>query len=158
NNFVRKGDTLVELDPEPFQVRLNIAAAVLTSAKADVKAAQASVRANEGLMRSLRFGLKRATEDVSDRIAVLRLRIATLGSKKASLRKAEADYHRGKALIEKKTISQQEMDSYTEAWLVNQAQVQEALQAVYETRVSLGLSATPTEGNDLAAVPADLNE
>ncbi|HTM54374.1 MAG TPA: HlyD family secretion protein [Pirellulales bacterium] len=158
NNVVHVGDTLVELDPEPFQVRVDIAQAALVAAKADLKVAEASVRGNEGLMRSLRFGLERATEDVDDKIAVLRFRIATLDSKTASLRKAESDYQRNRALVEKKAISQQEMESYTEARLVAQAQVTEALQAVYQTRVSLGLPATPVKGNDLSAVPHDLNQ
>src|SRR5262249_23041740 len=74
NNFVHKGDLLVELDPEPFQVQVNIAEATVTAAKADLVAAQAAVRGNEGLTRSLRFGLERAIEDVDDRIATLRLR------------------------------------------------------------------------------------
>ena len=66
NNSVRKGDLLVELDPEPFQVQVNIAQAAVTAAKADLVAAQASVRGNEGLTRSLRYGLQRAIEDVDD--------------------------------------------------------------------------------------------
>src|SRR5262245_38230828 len=36
NNVVRKGDLLVELDPEPFQVQVEIARAALTVAKADL--------------------------------------------------------------------------------------------------------------------------
>ena len=48
NNAVRKGDLLVELDPEPFQVQVNIARATVTAATADLVAAQASVRGLEG--------------------------------------------------------------------------------------------------------------
>ena len=158
NNIVHKGEALIELDPEPFQVQVNIADAVLTAVKADLAAAQASVRGNEGLTRSLRFGLERAVEDVDDKTATLRLRNATLTAKKASLSKAQADYDRNKLLVAKKAISQQEMDAYTEAQLVAEAEVHQALQAVFQTRVSLGLPATPAEGNDLTAVPEDLNQ
>lgn len=158
NNVVHKGDPLVDLDPEPFQVQVNLAAAALTTAQADLVAARATVRGNEGLTRSLRFGLKHAIEDVEDKIATLKLRNATLQAKKASLNKAQADYNRNRRLADTKTITQQEMSAYTEAWLVAQAEVQEALQAVYQTRVSLGLPSAPQSGNDLTQVPPDLNQ
>jgi membrane fusion protein (multidrug efflux system) len=158
NNSVRKGDLLVELDPEPFQVQVNIAQAAVTAANADLVAAQASVRGMEGLTRSLRYGLERAIEDVDDKVATLKLRVATLGSKKASLTKAEADFNRNKPLVASGTVTQQDMDAYTEAKLVAQAQVQEALQAVYEIRVALGLPPQPEKGEDLTQVPAELNQ
>lgn len=158
NNSVRKGDLLVELDPEPFEVQVNIAQAAATAAKADLVAARASVRGSEGLTRSLRYGLQRAIEDVDDRIATLKLRVATLDSKKASLTKAQADYNRNKPLVASGTVTQQDMDAYTEAMLVAQAQVQEALQGVYEIRVSLGLPPQPESGDDLTKVPEDLNQ
>ncbi len=158
NNAVRKGDLLVELDPEPFEVQVNIAQAAATAAKADLVAAQASVRGNEGLTRSLRYGLQRAVEDVDDKVATLKLRTATLESKKASLTKAQADYNRNKPLVANGTVTQQDMDAYTEAMLVAQAQVQESLQAVYEIRVALGLPPQPEKGQDLTQVPPDLNQ
>src|SRR4051812_11216864 len=158
NNSVRKGDLLVELDPEPFQVQVDIAQATVTAAQADLVAAQASVRGLEGLTRSLRYGLERAIEDVDDKVATLKLRVATLGSKKASLTKAQSDYNRNKPLVASGTVTQQDMDAYTEAMLVAQAQVQESLQAVYEIRVALGLPPQPEKGEDLTQVPADLNQ
>lgn len=158
NNMVRKGDLLVELDEEPFQVRVNIAGAAVTAAKADLIAAQASVRGNEGLTRSLRYGLERSIEDVDDKVATLKLRVATLEAKKASLSKADADYNRNKPLVATGALTQQDMDAYTEAKLVAQAQVQEALQAVYEIRVALGLPPQPEKGDDLTQVPPDLNQ
>ncbi len=158
NNVVRKGDLLIELDSEPYQVRVDIAQAAVTAAKANLVAAEASVRGSAGLMRSLLFGLQRAMDDVKDKTAMLRLQVATLDSKKASLAKAEADYNRNKPLVATGVVTQQDMDAYTETYLVARAQVQEALQAVYEIRVSLGLPATPPSGNDLTQVPADLDE
>jgi membrane fusion protein (multidrug efflux system) len=158
NNMVRKGDLLVELDSEPYQVQVNIAQAAVTAAKADLVGAQASVRGFEGLTRSLRFGLEHAIEEVDDKVATLKLRVATLESKKASLTKAQADYNRNKPLVGSGAVTQQDMDAYTEAWLVAQAQVQEALQAVYEIRVALGLPPQPEKGQDLMQVPPELNQ
>jgi membrane fusion protein (multidrug efflux system) len=158
NNVVHKGDLLLELDLEPYQVQVNVAQAAVASAKADLVAADASVHGSAGLARSLVFGLQRAMDDVKDKVALLKLRVATLESKKASLAKAEADYNRNKPLVATGVVTQQDMDAYTESYLVARAQVQEALQSVYETRVALGLSATPASGNDLSEVPAGLEQ
>jgi membrane fusion protein (multidrug efflux system) len=158
NNVVRKGDALVELDPEPFQVQVNIAKAAVTAAEAARTAAEAEVRGDEALARSLRFSLQHAIEDVNDHVATLRLRVATLNSKKASLEKAQADYNRNRPLLATGAITQQDMDAYTEALRVAEAQVQEALQAVYQSRVSLGLPPVPVAGDDLTQVPPDLDQ
>ncbi len=158
NNRVRKGDVLVELDPEPYQVAVNIAQAAVTAAQANLTAAQAEVRSNEGLARSLRFNLQHAIEDVDDKIATLKLRVASLESKKASLAKAQADYNRARPLVGTGAVTQQALDAYTEAMLVAQAQVKEAYQAVYQVRASLGLPPEPENDADLARVPADLNQ
>jgi membrane fusion protein (multidrug efflux system) len=158
NNVVRKGDVLVELDPEPFQVQVKIAQAAVVAAQADLTAAKAEVRGSEGLARSLRFSLEHAIEDVDDRVATLKLRVATLNSKKASLTKAQADYNRNKPLVATGAITQQDMDAYTESLRVSEAQVQEALQGVYQVRVSLGLPPVPVAGDDLTLVPLDLNQ
>ncbi len=158
NNVVHKGDLLVELDPEPYQVQVDIAEAALKSAQADLTAAQATVRGEEGYARSLRFGLEHAIEDVDNQVATLKLRVATLQAKRAALTKAEADYNRNKPLVGTGAVTQQEMDAYTEALLVAQAEVQEALQAIYQIRVSLGLPATPETGDDLTQVPPELDQ
>src|SRR5262245_43936359 len=122
NNVVRKGQLLVELDPEPYQVQVDIAQAAVAAAKAELVGAQATVRSNEGLVRSLQFEMQRAMDDVNDKVATLKLRIATLESKKASLTKASADYKRNQPLVAQRAVSQQDMDKYTEAYLVAQAE------------------------------------
>src|SRR5271163_4747948 len=55
NNRVKKGDVLVELDPEPYQVQVNIEQAAVDSAQADLLAAEANVRAQVNQIRSARF-------------------------------------------------------------------------------------------------------
>jgi len=44
NNRVHKGDLLVQLDPEPYQVQVTIAQAAVVAAQADLVATQAQVR------------------------------------------------------------------------------------------------------------------
>ena len=57
NNRVHKGDVLVELDREPYQVQVDIADAAVAAAKADLVAATAATRGIAGKARSLRFNL-----------------------------------------------------------------------------------------------------
>jgi membrane fusion protein (multidrug efflux system) len=158
NNRVHKGDLLVELDKEPYDVQVRIAQSALDAAQADVVAAQAQARAVEGQMRSLRFNLEHAMEDVDNQIALLRSKIAVLESKKASLVKAQADYDRAVPLVASKAISKEDFDTRTAALKVAQSEVEEALQEVYQVRVGLGLPPTPEAGDDLAQVPADLDQ
>ena len=158
NNRVRKGQVLVQLDKEPYQVQVNIALAAVAAARADLVTAQAQARGAEGQIRSLRFSLERAIEDVDNRVALLRSKVAILESQKAALARAQIDYDRAQPLLEGGAISQEEVDHRKEALLGAQAQVEAALQDVQQIRVGLGLPAIPATGDDLAQVPADLDQ
>jgi membrane fusion protein (multidrug efflux system) len=158
NNRVRKGDLLVELDKEPFQVQLNIAQAAVDAAQADLVAAQAQVRSMEAQARSTRFSLEHAVEDVDNQIALLRSRVATLASQQATLNKTQDDYQRALPLLKTGALSTEEADRRKEAMLVAQAQVEEALQGVNEVRVSLGLQPKALGDGNLAEVPPDLDQ
>jgi membrane fusion protein (multidrug efflux system) len=158
NNRVRKGDLLVQLDKEPYQVQVSIAQTAVTAAQADLVATQAKVRGLEGLARSQRFNLAHAVEDLDNQVAELHARVATLQSKKATLARAGADYDRDRGLVKEGAVSKEEFDAATEALSVAQADVDKAQQGVYEIRAALGLPPKPATGNDLAEVPADLDQ
>ena len=155
NNRVHAGQLLVKLDPEPYQVQVDIAQAAVTAAQADLVTAQATARGIAGQMRSLRFALEHAIEDVDNQVALLNSKVATLASKKASLTKAQADYDRALPLIPSGAISREEVDRRKEVLAVAQAEVDEALQGVYQIRVALGLPPKPLTGDDLSQVPTD---
>jgi membrane fusion protein (multidrug efflux system) len=158
NNRVHEGDVLVDLDPEPYQVRVEIATAAVVAAKADLVAALAATRGLVGKGRSLRFNLQHAIEQVDNQVALLRANVATLESQKASLGLARANFARATKLVATRTISEEDYDQQRAAFLVAEAQVKQALEGVYQTRVSLGLPAIPPQGKDLAYTPADLDE
>lgn len=158
NNRVHKGDLLVQLDPEPYQVQVNIARSAVAAADSDLVAAQAQVRGVQGLTRSNRFALDHAIENVDNQVALLRSRVATLESRKASLIKARADYERAAPLVKSGAVAQEQLDLRKESLDVAQAQVDEALQEVYEVRVGLGLPPKPVSGDDLTQVPPDLDQ
>ncbi|MGH6742235.1 MAG: efflux RND transporter periplasmic adaptor subunit, partial [Bradyrhizobium sp.] len=158
NNRVHTGDLLVQLDKEPYEVQVGIAEAAVVTAQADLVAAQAQVRGIMGLARSLRFDLQHAIEDLDDRIVELQSRVATLESQQAMLTRARADYEREKPLVKQGAVSKMEFDRITEALSVAQAQFDKTQQDVYEVRANLGLPRQPAGSENLAAVPADLDQ
>jgi membrane fusion protein (multidrug efflux system) len=158
NYRVKKGDVLVELDREPYQVQVAIKQAMVDTVQANLVVAQASVRGLLGQTRSQRFKLTRAIEDVDNQIALVRARVATWEQSKATLVLAQAEFNRAERLLATKVVSAEEYDQKREALDVGKAQVQQALENVLQARVALGLPAQPPEGMSLADVPADLDQ
>jgi len=157
NNRVRKGDLLVELDPEPYEVQLHIAQAALDAAKANLAVTQAQVRGTEAEARSYRWNLQNQIENVDNQIALLHAKFAELQSQQAQEVLAQADYDRAKEVIDTGAVTKEDLDQRHAALTVAQAQVEEALQEIYQLRVSLGLPAKPADGN-LMEVPDDLDQ
>src|SRR5262249_38238681 len=85
NDRVNKGDLLVQLAREPYQVQVDLKKAAVANAEVDVEAARAEVRGILAQARSQRWKLQRAIEDVDDTVAKLKARVAALRSKEASL-------------------------------------------------------------------------
>lgn len=158
NNRVKKGDVLVELDPEPFRVQVAIKQAAVDSAQADLVVTQASVRSQIGQTRGLRFKLQRAIEDVDNQIALIRSRVATWEQSKATQMLAQAEFERSKKLLETKVASKEEFDQKREQLDVANAQVKQALENIYQARAALGLPAQPAEGTNLTDVPPNLDQ
>jgi membrane fusion protein (multidrug efflux system) len=158
NYRVKKGDLLVQLDKEPYQVQVAIKNAAVVSAEADLVAANAQVRGQIAQARANRFSLQHAIEAVDTQIANLRAAVATLNSNKASLELAKANLKRGEELAPNGGISKEDLDQRRQAVKVSEATVDQALQQVYAIRVGLGLPAQPPEGKDLTDVPPDLDQ
>jgi len=158
NNRVHKGDLLIELDPEPYKVQVDIAEAAVVAAKADLVSATAATRGAVGKVRSLRFNLQHAIEQVDNQVAILRANAATLASHKASLTLAQSNFDRAAKLVVTHAVSQEDYDQNHSALLVAEAQVKEALEGVYQIRASLGLPAIPPQGKELTDVPNDIDE
>ena len=158
NMRVKKGSILVQLDKEPYQVKLAIKRAAVVAAEADMTAARARVHGIVGLVRAGRFGLERAIEDVNTRIADLRAYVATLQSRQASLELARGNLKRGEELLPSGGISKEEQETRRQQVLVSDAAVEQAREAVYASRVGLGLSIDPGKGKELGDVPPGLED
>src|ERR1700719_1750966 len=158
NNRVKKGDVLVELDPEPYRVQVAIKQAAVDSAQAELVVAEASARGSVAQTRSARFKLIRTVEDVDNQVAIIRARVATWEQSKATLVLAQAEFDRSARLLASKVTSAEEYDQKRETLDVAKAQVEQALENIYEARVALGLPAEPPAGSSLADVPANLDQ
>jgi len=158
NNRVRAGDLLVQLDKEPYQVQANIAQAAVDFAQADLVVAEAQARGIEGEARSLRFNLDHAIEDVDNQVSLLRARVAALDSDRAALARAQSDYNRSAGLHPSGAASAEEVEHRRQALRTAEADLEAALQGIYQVRASLGLPPRPPTGDDLAQVPQDLDQ
>lgn len=155
NNRVKKGDLLVEIDKEPYQVQLAIKKAAVETAEADLVAANAQVRATVAQARANRFKLDHAIEDVHNQVANLRANVEILKSRRATLDLAKSNLKRGEELAPTGGISKEDLDQRRQTVKIDEALVEQALQTVYANRVSLGLPHHP-KGDNLGEVPADL--
>jgi membrane fusion protein (multidrug efflux system) len=150
NQRVKKGDVLVQLDKEPYQVQVDIKTAAVEAAERDQVAAEAQAQGQAAQTRSHRFKLEHSMEDVNNQIANLRANEATLNSKKATLVLAKGNLKRGEDLAPGGGISKEELEQRRQTVKVDEAAVEQALQTVYATRASLGLPAQPPKGHGLA--------
>ena len=158
NNRVRKGALLVQLDKEPYQVRVDIAQAALSVAQVGIVTAQTKVRGLESLALSQRFDLANAAQNLNNQVADLHSKVDALQAANATVIKARADYGREQQLYHQQVISKQEFDSFQEAFSVAQAQQQKAQHDVGMVRAQLGLAATSKNGDELNGIPANLDQ
>jgi membrane fusion protein, multidrug efflux system len=158
NYRVQKGELLAELDKEPYQIAVSQKRAAVDTAEADLRAAKAEARGIEAEALSRRWKLQRAVEDLDNQIALLHARVAALDQRKATLALAQIDFNRAKQLLGTPAESRQQYDRAQKTLSTADAQVNEALAEVYQARASLGLSAQPSNTEDLGQVPPDLDQ
>ena len=99
NYRVKKGDLLVQLDKEPYQVQVAIKQAAVAAAEADLTAAQAQVRGlvAHGRSQSLPARARHRGRQHPDRQPASQR--GDLESKKATLALAQANLKRGEELV-----------------------------------------------------------
>jgi membrane fusion protein (multidrug efflux system) len=154
---VRKGDLLVELDEEPFQIAVAVKKAAVDTAMADLQAAKAKVRGIEAEARSRRWTLQHAVEGVDNQVALLRARIAGVDKSRAELALAQVDFDRAAKLVVTSDTPRSEYDRRQAALLAARADVTAAVADVHQIRASLGLPQLLDAG-DLGQVPSDIDQ
>jgi membrane fusion protein, multidrug efflux system len=157
NYRVRKGDLLVQLDKEPFQIAVAIKKAVVDTAMADLQVAKSNVRGIEAEAMSRRRALEHAMEGVDDQVALLRAKVAGVDKSKAELALAQVDFDRAAKLVVTNDVPRELYDRRQAELLAARANVVAALADVRQIRASLGLPPTSDEA-DLGQVPPNLDQ
>ena len=157
NYRVRKGDLLVELDKEPFQIAVAIKQAAVDTATAELAVANANVRGIEAEAMSRRRALEHAIETVDDQVSLLHARIADVDKTKAALALAQLDFDRAAKLVVTNDIPREVYDRRQAELLAARADVVAALADVRQIRASLGLPPEPDEAK-LGQVPPNLDQ
>ena len=139
NYRVRKGDLLVQLDKEPFQIAVAIKKAAVDTATADLQVARSKVRGIEAEAMSRRRALQHAMEDVDNKVALLRAKVAGVDKSKAQLALAQVDFDRAAKLVVSNDTPRSEYDRRQAILLAARADVVAALADVRQIRASLGL-------------------
>jgi membrane fusion protein (multidrug efflux system) len=158
NMRVKKGDLLVVLDKEPYQVQASLKLAAVQVAQANLTAAESRARSLEATAGSQRWKIQTASQLVKNQVSLLKARAAALRTREANLDRARAEYERGKDLVSKGTISKDEFDQRKEQFRVAEATLNQAHEEVYQVRATLGLPSEPEKGKGLTDVPPDLAE
>ena len=158
NNRVHKGDLIVQLDKEPYQVAVAVKKAAVDTANADLQAANATVHGIEAEASSRRWSLQHAMEDVANKTAELHTRVAAIDKSKAALVLAELEFERARQLVASDNIPRSEYDRRQAILLTARADIVQTLADANQTRVSLGLKALPLDSKELGDVPSDLDQ
>ena len=158
NQRVKKGDLLVQLDKEPFEVMVSLKRAAVRVAEANLAAAESGARGLGAQLGAQRWKLQNASEQVDAQVALLRSQVAALRSQEAILDRARADFKRAAALLPEHAVSHSDYDQSEQQLRVAAASLAQAQEAIAQTRVSLGLAGQPEKGKGLSDVPPDLNQ
>ncbi len=130
NQFVKKGDLLMELDAIDYGVRVRNAAAGLAMAKNETSGDYASVEEKK----------------------------AAASNARARLEQAELDLRRGRALFAREVIPKEQLDRLETARRGATAQLQEAEEGVRRAQAELGLAGTGSKDARIAQRAAQLKE
>ena len=110
NQGVKKGDLLVQLDKEPYEVQVALKRAAVRVAEANLAAAESKARGLGAQLVAQRWKLQNASEQVDAQVALLRSQVAALRSAEATLVRAapimsatRAWQERGPSLVRRST-------------------------------------------------------
>jgi len=158
NYRVKKGELLVRIDPEPFQVQVALKRAAVAVAAGDLVAAESQARGLEALARSQRWKIQTASEMVNNQIALLKARVAVLRTKEATVQRARSDFERAQKLVMSGAVSREDFDLRQQDIRVAEASITQAQEEIFQVRASLGLAPQPEAGKALTDVPPDLDQ
>ncbi|MFO0891973.1 MAG: efflux RND transporter periplasmic adaptor subunit [Isosphaeraceae bacterium] len=156
NQAVTAGQLLVELDPEPYQIVVDRAAASLKAAEAQVGQARTQGRAVVAGIRAAWSNVRLAMDQVTEQIEKLKASVATRDKAVAERALAEAELRRARNLFQANSGTQQVVDQREASYQVAAASEREAHQQIFLNRAALGLTPIPPADQPLQGVSDDL--
>ena len=123
NQFVKKNDLILEIDPMDYDVR--------------VREAQADLQAERAKLSVIRDGVETVKKRLSEIIASLEAARANLELQEANLRQAEIDFKRTESLLQKQVIPREQYDRAKTAYEVTAAQVKSAREQMKQLEASI---------------------
>ena len=154
DDYIRAGEVLVRLDPQPFRLAVEEAQAKLEYARANLAQTLAEVHSQLAEIRSRQYLVQSAADQLQYQIATLRSGVAELKLDQAQLDLARQNQTRNAELLQLKSISQEDFDASTAALRVARHKVASQSEIVERIRADLGL-ARNTENP--AEVPDDID-
>jgi len=148
NQTVKKGQPLVKLDPQDYQVKVLQARAALVAAQRQAEAAQVTITQSgasaqaqtteaQGNVSGAIASIAAAQAAVSEAQSGVPAAEAELAQANANLGKLQADYNRYQSLFSSGAIARQQLDSAKAAYDVALAQRSAAQQGVNQARAKL---------------------
>lgn len=123
NQFVKKNDLLIEIDPMDYEVK--------------VKEAQAGLETEKTKLSEVQNKVATAKKQLSEIIASLEAAQANLELQKANLELAKVNFQRSDFLLKKEAIPKQQYDTSKNTYEVAIAQVKAAVDYVRQLEASL---------------------
>lgn len=158
NQYVTPGQLLVELDPEPYQIAANRAAAAVRAAEAQAAGARAQGRAVVAGIRAAWNNLRLVMDQVTEQVQKLKASVATRDKAVAQRVLADTELRRARNLFQANSGTQQVVDQREAAYQVAAATEREAHQQIYLNRAALGLVPVPPGDQPLEGVTDDLRK
>ena len=150
---VKKGDLIAKINSERIRSQINDAKAQIREAKAMHEKTHNQVEILESRLEGAKIALSLAQEQSKAEIRQAKARLeavkATRGQAESNLSKARKDHTRFRSLAKKKSISQSEMDSVEDEYLVNLAEMEKATRGVILAEASLSLAKSSLLGINL---------
>lgn len=123
NQFVKKGNLLLEIDPLDYEVK--------------IKEAQAALETEKTRLTEIREKVETTKKQLVEANAALAAARAELELQLANLKQAEIDFQRAEFLVKKELIAKQEFDHAKTAFVVASAQVKAGRDHVKQMEASL---------------------
>jgi membrane fusion protein (multidrug efflux system) len=139
NQFVKRNDLLLEVDPRDYEVR--------------VKEAHAGLETERAKLSEIRDRVDTVRKQLSEGIASLEAARATLELQEANLRQAEIDFRRADSLLKKEVVTKEQFDKAKTNYDMGVAQVKAAKERIKQLEASLETQKALIKQTETSLIP-----